>query len=207
MRSIGRSAASVQKQHDRSALIAPEYAKVINFSAEFRPCFLVYLIFVPFHPVCNYKAANYRLQQIKIFSAPLSVPTNGGGKIFLKPLRKLLIFPLKSSKIYKQPYGDMAQLVRALCSHRRGRGFESLYLHQRFELRLEAIQKRAARLPLIFCSAPCPALRSVPLSGIEIVTLRFSPLFRRFAPYESLYLYQSKPKINHYQIKCFRFSV
>ena len=41
-----------------------------------------------------------------------------------------------------------------------------------------------------FCSAPCPALRSVPLSGIEIVTLRFSPLFRRFAPYESLYLHQ-----------------
>ena len=75
--------------------------------------------------------------------------------------------------------------------------------HQRFELRLEAIQNERHVCRSFFCSAPCPALRSVPLSGIEIVTLRFSPLFRRFAPYESLYLHQSKPKINHYQIKCF----
>ena len=65
-------------------------------------------------------------------------------------------------------------MVRALCSHRRGRGFEPLYLYQCFERRLEAIQKNGslAQVPLPFsCLALCLALRSVPISGNEIVTL------------------------------------
>ena len=65
-------------------------------------------------------------------------------------------------------------MVRALCSHRRGRGFEPLYLYQRFERRLEAIQKAGnlAQMPFpVFCFALCLALRSVPISGNEIVTL------------------------------------
>ena len=65
-------------------------------------------------------------------------------------------------------------MVRALCSHRRGRGFEPLYLYQRFERRLEAIQKNGslAQVPLPFsCLASCLALRSVPIPGNEIVTL------------------------------------
>ena len=65
-------------------------------------------------------------------------------------------------------------MVRALCSHRRGRGFEPLYLYHRFEQRLEAIQKTGslAQVPLPFsCLALCLALRSVPISVNEIVTL------------------------------------
>ena len=51
-------------------------------------------------------------------------------------------------------------MVRALCSHRRGRGFEPLYLYQRFERRLEAIQKNGslAQVPLpFFLPRPLPS--------------------------------------------------
>ena len=85
-------------------------------------------------------------------------------------------------------------MVRALCSHRRGRGFEPLYLYQRFERRLEAIQKKrefgTSATPFFSCLALCLALRSVPISGNEIVTAHAVRLFRRCAPYEPLYLYQ-----------------
>ena len=83
-------------------------------------------------------------------------------------------------------------MVRALCSHRRGRGFEPLYLYHRFERRLEAIQKMGVWhkcRSLFFLFRPLP--RS-PLRG-DIVKrnrdARQASLFRRCAPYEPLYLY------------------
>ena len=72
------------------------------------------------------------------------------------------------------------------------RPFESLSPRQRFELRLKATQKqgvRRDRRSLFFLFRPLPPspLRFT-VSGNEIVTLRFSPLFRpRIArPFESL---------------------
>ena len=58
--------------------------------------------------------------------------------------------------------------------------FRLLPLHQRFELRLEAIQKRAARLPLVFCSAPCPALRSDTATTSLSAQIWFPPISARY---------------------------
>ena len=55
-------------------------------------------------------------------------------------------------------------MVRALCSHRRGRGFEPLYLYHRFEQRLEAIQKNRE---FGTNAAPCFLFRSLPCSPLR----------------------------------------
>ena len=75
-------------------------------------------------------------------------------------------------------------MVRALCSHRRGRGFEPLYLYQRFERRLEAIQKNGslAQVPLPFFlprPLPCSPLRAG--IGKRNCDARQASLFRHYA--------------------------
>ena len=75
-------------------------------------------------------------------------------------------------------------MVRALCSHRRGRGFEPLYLYQRFERRLEAIQKNGslAQVPLPFFlprPLPCSPLRAD--IGKRNCDARQASLFRHYA--------------------------
>ena len=72
--------------------------------------------------------------------------------------------------------------------------FRLSLLHQRFELRLKAIQKQGVRhkcRPLFLWLAPCRALRSVPIMGTEIVTAHSVRLFRpRFArPYDSPFIW------------------
>ena len=83
-------------------------------------------------------------------------------------------------------------MVRALCSHRRGRGFEPLYWLERCVHIAEVVGsspsistsassvglKRSKKTgvwhkchSLFSCLALCLALRSVPISGNEIVTL------------------------------------
>ena len=55
-------------------------------------------------------------------------PKHRNTKLFKLLQKDYCILPRHGLK-YMYDLGDIAQLVRALCSHRRGRGFEPLYLH------------------------------------------------------------------------------
>ena len=88
-----------------------------------------------------------------------------------------------------------------------GQGFDSPQLHQRFERRLEATQKKGVRHKchsLFLWLAPCLALRSVPLMGTEIVTrlcldisISRHPLSAIAIPSRTLSAPCSSPQLHH----------